>query len=548
MAMLMLMRTQRHQRRRRRRTTQRHVHCDAERKYAARMKDERCDGSKLELGSGGKPVLNGRSSGSGSSSSSSRRRRKTECDVRVRSSVGVDPTPVSSSHADEQGGEDTLVAFEVGREEKDDEVEETPGARAERLNDEFSLRNYAKPSGVVLTRGEGVRVYDTLGREYLDFTSGIAVNALGHSHPKWVEAVQTQCARLTHVSNLFHTEQGPELMQRLSHSIGGLGGKVFLCNSGTEANEAAIKFARKYSAACDAEQTGPLASIRRLLARGIGAGRHGREIVSFTGGFHGRTMGALSLTSNPKYREPFAPNLPGARFAEYNNLESARRAIRRGRTCAVFVEPVQGEGGVVPGDVDFIRGLRELCDDAGALLVFDEVQCGLGRTGWLYAHEKYGVNPDIITLAKPLAGGLPIGATIIADKVANTINPGDHGSTFAGGPVVCAAALTVLDILEEPGFLEHVEAMSKLLRELVVDGSIGAHPDFVEFRSAGLLIGVQMRSPVARLVDAARSKGLLVCSAGKGDVIRLVPPLIVGESDVREAVRILEEVLLREHE
>ena len=419
---------------------------------------------------------------------------------------------------------------------------EDDGARAERLCEEFSIRNYAKPPGVVLSRGEGVRVFDTNGKCYLDFTAGIAVNALGHSHPKWVAAVQEQSARLTHVSNLFHSVQGPELMGRLSHAIGGLGGKVFLCNSGTEANEAAIKFARKHGAAAAAARGGALSRLRSSL-RGAGAGR---EIVSFTGGFHGRTMGALSLTSNPKYREPFAPNLPGARFAEYNNLESARRAIRRGRTCAVFVEPVQGEGGVVPGDPGFIRGLRELCDDAGALLVFDEVQCGLGRTGWLYAHEAYGVNPDIITLAKPLAGGLPIGAVVMRDEVAAAIGPGDHGSTFAGGPLVCAAALATLDVIEEPGFLEHVEAMAAAVREGVVRGAIGRHPDFVEFRGVGLLIGIQMRRPVAAAVERARDKGLLVCTAGKGDVVRLVPPLIVDEAEVREALRILEEALYEE--
>ena len=255
-------------------------------------------------------------------------------------------------------------------------------------------------------------------------------------------------------------------------------------------------------------------------------------------------MGALSLTSNPKYREPFAPGLPGARFAEYNNLESARRVIKKGRTCAVFVEPVQGEGGVVPGDAEFIRGLRELCDDAGALLVFDEVQCGLGRTGWLYAHEKYGVNPDIITLAKPLAGGLPIGAVIMRDDVAAAIGPGDHGSTFAGGPLMCAAALAVLDVIEAPGFLEHVEAMSALIRDGIVNGRIGRHPDFAEFRGVGLLIGIQMKASVAAAVERARSKGLLVCTAGKGDVIRLVPPLIVDESEVKEALAILEEAVL----
>ena len=421
------------------------------------------------------------------------------------------------------------------------------GTRAEQLHDEYALRNYAKPSGVVLTRGEGVVVYDSAGRSYLDFTAGIAVNALGHSHPAWVAAVQEQAALLAHVSNLFHSEQGPQLMSRLSHSVGGLGGRVFLCNSGTEANEAAMKFARKWKSMKLAEQreAAGMNFIAKAWTSIKGIRKiSGKEIVAFTGGFHGRTMGALSLTSNPKYREPFEPNLPGTRFAEFNNLDSAKKAIKKGRTCAVFVEPVQGEGGINIPDASFIIGLRKLCDEAGALLIFDEVQCGLGRTGWLYAHEKFGVCPDIITLAKPLAGGLPIGATIMTEDVARSINPGDHGSTFAGGPVVCSAALAVLDILESPGFLEHVEDMGKILKEKVVNGAIGKRQDFVEYRGMGLLAGIEMNMPVGTMIEIARKKGLLVCSAGKGNVVRLVPPLIVTKDEIERAVNILEEALI----
>ncbi|KAH9319901.1 hypothetical protein KI387_021670, partial [Taxus chinensis] len=285
----------------------------------------------------------------------------------------------------------------------------------------YFTRNYAR-SPVVFVRGQGCKLYDVEGNEYLDLTAGIAVNALGHADPAWVKAVTEQAATLTHVGNVFHTVPQVKLAKRLVESS--FADRVFFANSGTEANEAAIKFARKY------QQT--LRSTE---------GENATEFISFTNGFHGRTMGSLALTSKEKYRTPFEPVMPGVTFVQFGNVEATKRIIKLGKTAAIFVEPVQGEGGIYSVTNDFLKELRTLCNDAGALLVFDEVQCGLGRTGHLWAHQAYDVQPDMMTLAKPLAGGLPIGVVLVTEKVAAAIGPGDHGSTFAGGPLVCHAAL-----------------------------------------------------------------------------------------------------------
>ncbi len=375
----------------------------------------------------------------------------------------------------------------------------------------YLVQTYKRPP-VVFTRGEGVHLYDQELKRYLDFASGIAVAALGYSNPIWLDAVVEQAGMLTHVSNLFHTVPHVELARTLVENS--FADRVFFSNSGAEANEAALKFARRW-----AER------------------RHGEgktELVAFEGGFHGRTLGALSLTHKQKYRQPFQPLIPGISFAPFNDLEGAQGAIND-RTCAVFVEPVQGEGGVRPADPAFLHGLRRLCDQHEALLVFDEVQCGLGRTGRLWAHQAYGVTPDIMTLAKPLAGGLPIGATLLTEPVAAAVGVGDHGSTFGGGPLVCAAALAVFDQINRPGFLADVAARGEILRQGLRALSSNA---IVDVRGAGLMIGVEFDHPVDAIIRAALARGLIVISAGE-NVLRLCPPLIVGYDEIDAGLDIL---------
>jgi predicted acetylornithine/succinylornithine family transaminase len=379
----------------------------------------------------------------------------------------------------------------------------------------YIMPTYRRPE-VVFSHGKGAYLYDLQGKEYLDFTAGIAVTALGHSDEIWARAVADQARQLTHVSNLYHTRAQVGLARRLvEHSFAD---QVFFSNSGAEANEAALKFARKYA-----------------RVHGDGSTSLGKTgIISFTAGFHGRSMGALSVTYKDAYRDPFGPLVPGVIFAEYNDLDSAAQAIGP-ETCAVIIEPVQGEGGVRPAEQAFLAGVRELCDANQALLIFDEVQCGLGRTGHLWAHEAYGVPPDIMTLAKPLAGGLPIGATLVTGAVAEVMAVGDHGSTFAGGPLVCRAAQVVFDRVSQPEFLANVTQNGAYLMEslLALDA-----PQLVDVRGAGLLVGLEFSGSVAGLITAAREQGLLIISAGE-NVLRLCPPLIVTREQIDMAVAIL---------
>ncbi|MFQ5401192.1 MAG: acetylornithine transaminase [Anaerolineae bacterium] len=386
-----------------------------------------------------------------------------------------------------------------------------------RAEAKYIVHTYVRPE-LVFTHGKGVYLYDSDGKQYLDFTSGIAVTALGHGDEAWAAAVSRQAATLTHVSNLYHTAPHVELAQRLvEHSFAD---KVFFCNSGAEANEAAIKFARKWKRATSNRQS-PIANM-----------------VAFSGGFHGRTVGALSVTHKQKYREPFSPLMPGVTFAQYNNLDSAQAAVNDD-TCAVIVEPVQGEGGIYPASARFLQGLRELCNHHHALLIFDEVQCGLGRTGHLWAHEAYAVKPDIMTLAKPLAGGLPIGATLVTQAVADVIQPGDHGSTFAAGPLVCQAAQVVFDRVSQPEFLAQVRQNGVYLKHRL---QTMESDQIVEVRGAGLLVGLELKASVKPLIAAARDKGLLIINAGE-NVLRLAPPLIVTGEQIDSAVSIIEACL-----
>lgn len=384
------------------------------------------------------------------------------------------------------------------------------------LDAQCVLHTYAR-APFVLTHGEGVYLYDSEGRRYLDLAAGIAVNALGYGDPTLVAAISQQAARLIHVSNLYLTAPQAELAARLCALS--FAGKVFFCNSGAEANEAAIKLARKW-----------------VYANHPGAGKTG--LVAFENGFHGRTIGALSVTPRPRYQDPFRPLLPDVTIAPFNDLEAAAGIIGPD-TCAVIVEPVQGEGGVHVATPEFLQGLRALCDAHDAVLIFDEVQCGMGRTGMLWAHQASGVTPDIMTLAKPLAGGLPIGAALISDRIAAAIEVGDHGSTFGGGPLVASAARVVLERISDPAFLRHVEAMGAALR----DGLAALRaPQIVEVRGRGLMIGVELTVPAAEVVSAGYAHGLIMVSAGP-NVLRLVPPLILERAHVDEALEKLDAIL-----
>ncbi|WP_374983833.1 acetylornithine transaminase [Streptomyces fradiae] len=370
--------------------------------------------------------------------------------------------------------------------------------------------NYGTPR-LPLVRGEGTRVWDADGTAYLDFVGGIAVNALGHAHPAIVRAVTEQVSALSHVSNLFVAEPPVALAERLVR-LAGRPGRVYFCNSGAEANEAAFK-------------------IGRLTGR--------PHAVATTGGFHGRTMGALALTGQEGKRAPFQP-LPGdVTHVPYGDADALRAAVTTD-TALVVIEPIQGENGVVVPPEGYLRAAREITRATGTLLVLDEVQTGIGRCGHWYAHQAEGVEPDVVTLAKGLGGGLPIGATLVFGEAADLLKPGHHGSTFGGNPVACAAGLAVLDTLAADGALDHVKRVGERLR-----GGIEAlgHPLVSHVRGAGLLLGIVLTEPLApRVQQAAQDAGLLV-NAPAPDIVRLMPPLIVGDDDVDAFVRALPGVL-----
>ncbi|KAJ6810642.1 acetylornithine aminotransferase, mitochondrial-like [Iris pallida] len=408
----------------------------------------------------------------------------------------------------------TKPAVSVSLSEKSKQVME--------MEAKYLVGTYAR-SPLVLASGKGCKLYDVDGKEYLDMAAGIAVNSLGHCDPDWVQAVAEQAATVTHVSNVYYSIPQVNLAKRLVDSS--FADRVFFTNSGTEANEAAIKFARKFQRHSKADKN-----------------QVATEFISFTNSFHGRTMGALALTSKEHYRIPFEPVMPGVTFVEYGNVEEAKKAIVSGRTAAVFVEPIQGEGGIYSATKEFLQVLRNACNDSGALLVFDEVQCGLGRTGHLWAHEAYGVLPDLMTLAKPLAGGLPIGAVLATERVAAAINYGDHGSTFAGSPLVCHAALKVLDKIQELEFLTNVARKGLYLKELL-NLKLGGNPHVKEVRGLGLIVGIELDVSASPLVDACRDSGLLVLTAGKGNVVRLVPPLIISEEELEQATEVIKKCL-----
>jgi acetylornithine/N-succinyldiaminopimelate aminotransferase len=365
-------------------------------------------------------------------------------------------------------------------------------------------------------RGEGVWLTATNGERYLDFTSGVAVNALGHCHPYLVAALQEQATKLWHMSNLFKSPDGERLAARLCEVS--FADFVFFANSGAEAMECAIKTTRKYQAA---------------------KGRPERyRIITFEGAFHGRTLATLAATGSAKYLEGFGPPMDGFDQVGLGDLEAVKKAIGP-QTAGILIEPLQGEGGVRAAPHAFFRALRQLCDDHGLLLIFDEVQTGMGRTGELFAHQRLGVTPDVMPLAKALGGGFPIGACLATTEAASGMTPGSHGSTFGGNPLAVAAANAVLDVMLTPGFFEHVQRMSLLLKQKLAS-VVDRHTDVLaEVRGEGLLIGLKAVVPSADLVTALRQQNLLTVGAGE-NVVRFLPPLIVTEAEIEEAVQRLE--------
>ena len=370
--------------------------------------------------------------------------------------------------------------------------------------------------GPVFVAGEGSELIAEDGARYLDFVAGIAVNALGYNSPIFREAVMRALdTGLVHVSNLYRTEPGERLATELTGRAFPSGGQAFFCNSGAEANEGAFKFARKWSGKTD--------------------------IVAFTGSFHGRLFASLAATDRPDYRRPFEPLLPGVQIIPLADEDAARSVITAERTAAVIIEPVQGEGGVRPVPAVFLAFLRELCDSRKVALIFDEVQCGLGRTGTLFAAEQSGVVPDMYTLAKPLGGGLPMGAILLNDRMAAPLAPGDHATTFGGGPFVATVALDVVRAIADPDFLADVRAKGEWLgAALAALASRG--PRVREARGRGLMWGLELNEAAAPVVAAARDRHLLVLTAG-ATVIRIVPPLTVSRDELERGVAILEEVL-----
>ncbi|MBW1772080.1 MAG: acetylornithine transaminase [Deltaproteobacteria bacterium] len=389
--------------------------------------------------------------------------------------------------------------------------------KTENTADKYIFQTYSRMP-ITLVRGEGCRVWDEAGKEYLDFIAGIAVCALGHSAAVVTQALVEQSKRLVHVSNLFYTVPQAELARMLvKHSFAD---RVFFSNSGAEANEAAIKLARRYSH----EKFGP--------------GRH--TIITMEGSFHGRTMATLSATGQYKVQEGYAPLLEGFRFVPFNDLPGLEKAIDD-TVCAVILEPIQGEGGVVcPGD-DYLKGVRKICKERNLLLIFDEVQVGMGRTGKLFAHEHFGVTPDIMTLAKALGNGVPIGAMLSVEEVGSAFGAGSHASTFGGTPLITAVAKAVLTSLLEDGWIDHCKETGIYFRDKL-EGLQKKHPAIKEVRGLGLILGVELDRPGAPVVGACLEKGFLVnCAQEK--VLRLVPPLIVGKAEIDLFVEALDGII-----
>lgn len=381
----------------------------------------------------------------------------------------------------------------------------------------YVLNTY-KRGEVAFVKGKGARVWDAEGKEYIDFLAGIAVNSLGYSNSKLIDTIKNQCENILHSSNLFWIEPQVKLAKLLCENS--FGDKVFFCNSGTEANEVAIKLARKYG------------------KTKYGDNRY--EIISMINSFHGRTMGSLSATGQEKYHKSFLPMVPGFKFAEMNNLQSLKALIDP-NVCAVIIEPVQGEGGINPVNTDYIKEVKKICDEKDILLIFDEVQCGIGRTGTLFAYEQTGVEPHIMTLAKALGGGVPIGAVVVDEKLNNVLVPGDHGATFGGNHLACAAGCTVMGEMKD-WILENVKQMSVYLMDKLEElkKECGCMENIT---GQGLMIGIKLSTDSGKVVEKCLEKGLIINSLGN-NMLRLVPPLVIDKKDVDEALDILKSVLM----
>ncbi len=385
------------------------------------------------------------------------------------------------------------------------------------MTQKYQMENYARHP-VAFVRGEGARLFDSDGKEYLDLLGGIAVALLGHSHPRVLEAVCGQAKNLTHVSNLFHVPVQAELGKLLSGAAGG--GKVFFCNSGTEANEAAIKLSRKWAS--------------------DGARKGAYECVVVEGAFHGRTYGGLSATAQPKFHRGFEPMLPGFRTVPFGEIHALERALTDS-VCAFFVEPIQGEHGVRVHPPGYLETAFALCRERGILFVADEIQTGLGRTGTFLASSRFGIAPDIVTLAKGLANGLPLGAVVAREDVSSAFGPGTHGSTFGGNPVCCAASKVVLETVLEPGFLADVSRKGTLLMTGLAE--IGRGRSGVrDIRGMGLMVGMEMETEVKETVNRCLAAGLVVGTAGE-KVLRFLPSLTVTDAELRRGLSLLEESL-----
>lgn len=397
-------------------------------------------------------------------------------------------------------------------------IDTIPQTRTEQIlqfDQDYVAQTY-KRAPFVLVHGEGATVFDSDGHSYLDWVAGIAVNALGYGDRGLAQAIQSASMGLIHTSNLYATAPQAELAKLLVEKS--FAERVFFTNSGTEANEGALKFARKFQ-----------------YEKGL---TDKTEVVCFSNAFHGRTLGSLSLTPKEKYQKPFHPLMPGVQEAVFNSLDSAKAHINA-RTAAVIVEPIQGEGGINLATPEFLRGLRELCDQHGAVLIFDEIQCGVGRTGKLWAHEHFDVIPDIMTLAKPLAGGLPSGAILMTEAVASAMHPGEHGSTFSGGPLVTGVAKYVVERISQPEFLAHVSDVGDYLLERLSEIN---SPLIKEARGKGLMAALELTVDVSPVVEAGYQQGLLLVNAG-ANIIRFVPPLIVEKAHVDTLVGRLTSIL-----
>jgi acetylornithine/N-succinyldiaminopimelate aminotransferase len=382
------------------------------------------------------------------------------------------------------------------------------------------MPNYNR-AALAFERGEGVYLYDSAGRRFLDFGAGIATSSLGHAHPHLVAAIAEQAGKVIHVSNLYRIPQAERLAARFVEAS--FADSVLFCNSGAEANEGLIK------------------AMRKTMAD---AGKPERyRIITFEGAFHGRTLATLAATGNAKYLAGFGPEVDGFDQVPFNNLNALKAAITP-QTAGVLIEPIQGEGGVRLADAQFLRDLRATCDEFGILLGLDEVQCGMGRTGKLFAHQWAGIEPDVMSIAKGIAGGFPMGAILAKEKVAKALVPGSHGTTFGGSPLACAAGNAVLDVVLAPGFLERVWTVSTHLRR-IFEALVARHGDvFTEVRGTGLILGLKCAVPNTEVQNAAVAEGLLTVAAGE-NVLRLVPPLIVAQAECDEALALADRAALR---